>query len=47
MSAGYYPPKNKSLKKRLVKGIKIFFKKSKTESVHMLVSDMKIFQYGS
>ena len=34
MSAGYYPPKNKSLKK------------SKTESVHMLVSDIKIFQYG-
>ena len=31
MSAGYYPPKKKSLKERFVKGIKIFLKESKTK----------------
>ena len=44
MSNGYYQKKttNKSIKNRLIKGIKIFQKKRKTKSVNMLVKGIKI-----
>ena len=47
MLAGYHQKKKnkekrQSLKKRLLKGIKIFLKR-KTKSINMLVSNIKIF----
>ena len=43
MSAGYYQKTKKCLKRRLMKGIKIFLKNSKTKNLTMLVNDIGIF----
>ena len=46
MSAEYYKKKTKKgfrKKKRLVKGIKVFLKKKKMESVNMLMCNTEIF----
>ena len=41
MTSNYYQ-KNKSFKKKHVKGTKIFLKKKKTKNANMLVSDIEI-----
>ena len=43
MLAGYYQKPKKSLQKRHVEGIRIFFKNKKTKSINMLVNDIEIF----
>ena len=40
--ARYYQKSKKTFKKRLMKGIKIFLKKRKTESENMVANDIKI-----
>ena len=53
MTNNYYQKNKKILKKKHVKGTKIFLKKKKTKSANILVSDIEIFlkkkekrQYG-
>ena len=41
MSTGYYQKSKEGLKKRFVRGIKIFQKKQKAKSVNMLVNYME------
>ena len=41
MTNSYYKKTKKSFQKKLLKDIKIFLKKKKTESVNMLVNDKK------